>query len=97
MKLFVINFIIVTTVYLGLYTLAIFRGAPTLESSEITVIEAVISSFIAILFFSYWLTMLIDCFKRKALRSRNGWLLGIVVLPWFLIPIYFFKVYRKNH
>lgn len=96
MKVFGINFLFFSILFIGIYLLAASRGAPELSNSGMSIVHSVFGGVIVIAFFSFWGTMLMHCFKTANVKKKPVWIFGMAFLPWVILVVYFFVVYMPE-
>ena len=96
MKVFGVNFLIFSTLFIGVYLFATNRGAPGFSDLDMPIMYAISGGGVAILFFSFWMTMILHCFRNNKVNNKIIWFLGMIFLPWVMLIVYFFMVYLKT-
>lgn len=95
MKTFLINIAVFSVLFGIIYISAISGGAPGLSKGELSQGQAFGGVFIAIVAFSFWATMLIDCLSTRKTKNKIFWGFGLVFFSWVAAVLYFFVVYRR--
>ena len=97
MKVFGISFVGFLIFFVFIYLIAVGSGAPEFGGMNISPLESGLGVLVAVAAFSFWMTMLVDCFASKTIQNRLVWGLGLIFFSWVAAILYFFIVYLRGH
>ena len=95
MRVFGISFFVFLVFFGVVYFLATQSGAPRFGEG-LPIEQAFGGVLIAVVIFSFWITMLVHCFSSNEVNNRVAWGLCLIFFSWFAAVLYFFAIYRKQ-